>query len=349
VESEGILRPDSQRSPRPESAVVATPPDLHVEEEPFPWEPLLASDTNELAAQLDTPSISRRAGTSTSSRRTGGASAVFAAHASRWLWWALAVILILALLAGALAAAYWFFNPTVEVPSPTQKVLVPRTFKVGKNNRFHTVQEALAHVGPNDRILLQDQIITEDLLVDARSERLKQITIESEDPTRWVIWRPKSKNPSYLAVLNNIEGWQLQGITFDGQDRCSSGVVLISGRCPGATLDNIQLVGFKKKGLVFINCEGETTRPATLWRMVITAPTGGEPADCAVSFGLDKTIISASSNRNIILRDSKFLGAYTKYLEVQPSAVGKTIVEMHGVTAQPSPEQPAVVITDLSR
>ena len=332
-------------SPQPGAVVVTAPADFHSheEEEPLPWDPQFVSVTDDLTLPLHAPSQPRRRFIGTLWHWHGRE---FIARLSRpWIWWALGGVSIVVLLASLIAATFWLLWRNSSAPS--DKALSSRVYKVGKDHKLRTVQDALKKVRPNDHIVLQDPTITEDLAIDARADRLKNITIESEDPSRPVIWRPKSKDPSYLAVLTNVEGWRLEGITFDGDDRCQKGVVLLSGCCADTLFDNVHICGFKKAGLVFFNCEGEPHRPVIFSQMVITAHRGG--ADSALFFSLDPKIIGTSSNRDIVFRDCTLVGEYRKYAQVHESAVLKTQVDSQDIKVQLDTNHPATLLKELLR
>jgi hypothetical protein len=255
------------------------------------------------------------------------------------VWWVAGVMGLL-LLSGLAALTLWVFHPgSTRLVSP-EVSSSGRTLIVGADGKFHSILEALKQARPYDRIVVQGPSLSEELRFDGSDGWLKHITIESEDTTQPATWRPRSKDPSYLLVLKNVEGWRLQGFILDGQERCQSGVVLLAGRCPGTTLDRVRVQGFQNNGVLFSNCQGELGRPVTLTRSVVASLSGGS-AESGIVFALDSQTISASSNRALLLQDCRLEGFFRKPIQVLPSARGKTNVYLKQVTYRRNPDKPA--------
>jgi hypothetical protein len=202
--------------------------------------------------QANTPLVKGQTATRPAGRMGAGLAGILDLLNKKRVWWVAGVMGLL-LLSGLAALTLWVFHPgSTRLVSP-EVSSSGRTLIVGADGKFHSILEALKQARPYDRIVVQGPSLSEELRFDGSDGWLKHITIESEDTTQPATWRPRSKDPSYLLVLKNVEGWRLQGFILDGQERCQSGVVLLAGRCPGTTLDRVRVQGFQNNGVLFSN------------------------------------------------------------------------------------------------
>jgi hypothetical protein len=87
-------------------------------------------------------------------------------------------------------------------------------------------------------------------------------------------------------------------------------MVVVSGRCPGLTLEDLSLCGFKQNAIVTWNCQGRgNDRPVTL-KNVRVAPTRAE-TESALCFNANPRIPQAL-NQDIIVQDCRFEGPFRK-------------------------------------
>jgi len=130
----------------------------------------------------------------------------------------------------------------------------PTIHRVGRDGDFDTINEALAHANPGDRIVVQANSVREWLTIDPTQKRgLSNISIEAADPKKKVVWRPPTgPGPSALILLNDAEGIHFKGFKFDGEGRVKTLVHLCT--CRDIRLDDVELAGFTESGVRFTNC-----------------------------------------------------------------------------------------------
>lgn len=220
-----------------------------------------------------------------------------------------AVVVGLAALAALWALTRQPTPPTTEKPPP------PRTLKVGKDAAFKTVMDALKSVRPGDRISVAGPEHAENLVVDGADERLRNITLEGEEGDEPVRWKPRTRDPSQMIALNNVTGWMMRRFTLDGQDACRTGVVVVTGHCPGSTLEEIRVSGFTKAGIVLANCEGQQERPLTFAQVVLRTAEGS-PAEAALRFTINPNMQSVKANQHIVFRNCRLEGSFKELISL---------------------------------
>ena len=278
-----------------------------VEEESIPWENL--SDTKDQIAHTDTAASAKK---QSSLKLRGSKSAVSAADRRR-LWWVIGIVSGVALL--LLAILFWLaflsdapktIYPDQQQPAVAARLLVSRA---GPPNAFRSVQEAAARAGPGAHIVLQDAVLEEQTILKNKHN----LFIESA-PGGSVIWRGPAKGDAAKQILyvENCENLVLQGITFDGGGKVDEALFLF-GNCPGLSVKDVEIAGFKKYGMVLSNCAGKPGREVLI-QHVHTA-TGD--ADAAIAFSLiDK--VTPKLNQYISIRSCRFEGNYKKPVLLDP-------------------------------
>ncbi len=299
-------------APQRAASAVAPAPRPAPKDGPPSWDQI-AGDTARPDNKANTPPTSVRTFAGTLTQRLSATLAAGLSEHNR-VWVVVAVVA--AVLAGSLGLAAWLaLGRDGGGVAPSEKSPA-RTFKVGKDAALKTVQDALKLVRPGDRIAVQGPEHFENLLVDGREDRLRNILLEPDDGAAPVIWKPSSRDPSQMIALSNVAGWRVQGFTFDGHDACRGSVLLLTGRCPGTVLDKVRVEGFRKVGVLFMNCEGDPDRPVSVARSSIR-PVERETADAAFSFGIDPQMLTVKSNRHITLSDCRLDGAYQSRVQVR--------------------------------
>ncbi len=294
--------PSARTTPVPATAAAprATPtptapragPTPTAEEEHAPWEHL-APETDDLTAQGDTPPRqTRKAGPSSTRRRPVGKP-----DATRDRKRVLVVVAIVsAVILGGFAVALlwaWLRDPGPSAASNAAPVQRP-PLRVGKGQRFASVQTAIRNAIPGDTVLVHGpDPLEEELLFDGKDERRKNLTIAAENGGTPLLWRaPKGKELVHLIALSGADGLRLRGFTLDGDNRCKRSVILMTGHCPGTTLEDLTVQGFTTTGVLLMNCDGEAARPVTFSHLSIKTTT----ADAAYEFDLTPQI-EARPNR----------------------------------------------------
>jgi hypothetical protein len=151
----------------------------------------------------------------------------------------------------------------------------------GEPGTFATLAAALEHAPPGAHVLLRADTWNEALVVGPADA--SAVYIEGQAPSGGpVCWRAPPEHPTDLPLLK-VSGradFHLSGMTLDGEDRLHQ-LVVLAGPCPGLTLQQLHLTGFRQAGLTLRGCTGTEDRPVTLDRLRI-APT--RVAEAGVAF-----------------------------------------------------------------
>jgi hypothetical protein len=196
--------------------------------------------------------------------------------------------------------------PDQQQPAVAARLLVSRA---GPPNAFRSVQEAAARAGPGAHIVLQDAVLEEQTILKNKHN----LFIESA-PGVSVIWRGPAKGDAAKQILyvENCENLILQGITFDGGGKVDEALFLY-GNCPGLSVKDVKIAGFKKYGIAISNCAGKPGREALIQDVHIAA---GD-ADAAIAFSLiDK--VTPKLNQYLVIRGCRFEGNYKKPVLLDP-------------------------------
>jgi serine/threonine protein kinase len=171
----------------------------------------------------------------------------------------------------------------------------------GGPNTVPTVREALKKARPHERILLADDLEEQLDLTDG-----KPVTLESEEG-RPITWRlPPAHTPRpYLLFLSNARDVHLKGITFDGGEKVEE-ILLLTGVCPGLTLEDLRFQGFTRSAVVVANCAGTAEHPVRLTGLHAYTQQARE---AALLFDLNPKV-SPRRNDFVILRDFQFEGPF---------------------------------------
>jgi serine/threonine protein kinase len=292
-----------------------------VSEEEEAWDQV-AAETTKSTSRANTPPRQPRK-SAPAPRRVGGTTRDGLPDRRRvWIvvGIATAVVLFLVVVAGVVG---FLLARRVEA-NPPDKPAPRSALKVGKDAKYKTLAEAWRNAIEGDHIIVQGPLLEENLQLDGQDARQRNITIEPEDPGAPFTWRPNpnAKDVSHLLALKNVEGLHLRGVTFDGADRCGKSVLLLTGHCPGTSLEDIRIQGFSGSGVMFVNCEGDPTQPLTLSKAVIVA-SPGKPAHSAWEFDLKPSLELVKRNQFLTLRDCRIEGIFEASIRLSETARGK--------------------------
>jgi hypothetical protein len=187
----------------------------------------------------------------------------------------------LVLLAGLVCGAgvRWVVGRSPDAPAADPGALV--VDRSGDAGTFPTIAAAVRAAPPGGRIVVRADSWEEALRVPA--DGVAAVTIEGKAPGGGPVrWGAPADHPADQPLLRitGRAGLRVRGMVLDGADRLQ-GLVLVDGPCPGLTLEDLHLTGFRQKAVVFRACSGTADRPVTL-RRVRVAP--GSPAAAALSF-----------------------------------------------------------------
>jgi len=206
--------------------------------------------------------------------------------------------------------AIWYFllrDSTSNVVESTDRKLYVGKMVEGEL-RFPTINAAVSKSQPGDHIVILDDTITEDLITfSAPSGFPKNLTLEAGNEAKMVTWRvkpPVRKDSPHRSILElrAVEGFTLRGFVLDGQGHTES-ILRVQGKCPGLTLENVQMISPTTNGIRFIDASGESDRPISLNQVRIVV---GSEADSAIS------LMSLSGNAGVVahlhIRDCRLEG-----------------------------------------
>jgi serine/threonine protein kinase len=202
--------------------------------------------------------------------------------------------------------------PPAADPGINREAGLLQVTKHGASGASRTVGEALAKATPGSRILVfaQDGIHEELLRIDKKIAN--DITIEGDTRSgKALVWRAPGGGGDALIHIANAEGLKFKGIVFDGQDRTEN-LFVLAGSCPGVTLEETTLRGFRRVGVAFRDCVAEARKPAALVRARIFA---SRDADAGLLF-------EGSNNRDIDVRDCRIEGPFRSAIQIAASVDG---------------------------
>jgi hypothetical protein len=261
------------------------------------WE-RVASDTQEAEARADTSPNGERQKQSASRMRPSLLE--FRARERRRLLIVLGVvaavivIVLVATLVIALRGDGDKTDPRTDSPPPNTLYVSLK----GKDGAFRTVREAVRKSKPGYRIVVLDGPIEEDYLNLASSLGVpKDLTLETEPgaTVEWKLKRSVEKPPTTLVTLSHLDGFTLRGFTFDGVGRVKD-LLMITGACPGLTIEDVKLRNFERNGVYIANCQGTSERPVTIRTVQISV---AKPVEAGFAFDINPSIKDMRANQHI--------------------------------------------------
>ena len=165
-----------------------------------------------------------------------------------------------------------------------------------------TWRDAFLKVRPGGQILVRDSEIQGLLQIARTTKPPANVTIAPEGGQP-LVWRPAAKfdpKDRLLNISDGVEGLVLKNIAFDGQGQIDE-LVLLTGTCPGLTLQNVSLEGYKKYGIRIMNCQG-TEQPV---KLVDVTSKNADGAQAAVWFDLLGNM-SPKSNSYFLFKNCSF-------------------------------------------
>jgi serine/threonine protein kinase len=266
-----------------------------VEEEISSWASL-APSTDELGHHDTDPTSGR-----TSGRRGSG---VKIDPNRRMLWVILGVCAVFAVAGVALTVSLLRSGDPNQAQQHRERP--PLVFDPAAGGGFKTLQDAIENAQAGDRILLKAAEINECVTI------AKPLTIEPDGDLQ-VVWGPPrnlpNENITKLIYFNAAGACTIKGkITFTGEDRIDT-ALLLYGKCPGLTIDGVQIVKCKKCGIYVTTCEGSKENPVSLSGITFALP---QPTQVGVFLDLAGRPGAQSKNRFLVMRDLKFDGPGSK-------------------------------------
>jgi hypothetical protein len=227
----------------------------------------------------------------------------------RRAWWEIVLVVLFAIMLLGLAATVLTGiirgllagKPAAPVATTREPVTLFVNRSGGAFTRF---DDALRQARTGDRIVIQDLAVDERVRLSV-SNCPRGLTIEGEEG-KAVVWRAPAGalDTDSLLTVDGVADLHFRNLTLDGGDRQQK-LVLLTGRCPGLTLDNLELRSFKVCGVLVMNCDGDADKPVTLSQLRLTAT---QPAESALQFNTLASIKAIPANRSIRVRDCRCQG-----------------------------------------
>lgn len=266
----------------------------------------MAPETEETEPDTDSDArVSRRP--APGSRKKLGA-AERAAHQRRRFWIVVGIASGVSLLGVAVLVYFAFFHkstvtgPRVPPPRPPLRVNSEGT------GAYRRLVDALGHAQAGDRIVVETDLNENNVPVNPRH---RNVIVEAM-PNKTIVWKCPDNITDMppdnvrLLTINGVEGFQLKGITLDGNKKAP---VLISlyGRCPDLKLENLNLSGFTRYGVQLTNCEGSKSAPVQL--IDLTFVTLDKQSALFFTLDAQKSFNDITKIRFITVRGCRFNGA----------------------------------------
>lgn len=235
---------------------------------------------------------------------------------------------IIAAASGALVAVVVFavilwphHGATIPKDSATGVLFVQNG---GGPGTFPTLQAAIDHSRPGDRILVRDAQIEECVRVsDGHGE---SVTVEPATPDLHVVWScPPNPPEGVLLMFEGASHFRLHGFILDGKQHVGD-LVAISGRCRDLTLEDNVCQGFDQTALAFSEAQAKPGDLAIhLVGLRIIAPSTGK-ADSALRFsgGLSENIVAENCRFEGPLKAAIRVAGQIAHVEVRDSRFFKT-------------------------
>jgi hypothetical protein len=188
---------------------------------------------------------------------------------------------------------------------------------------YSSINEALGSCGAGAIVRIFDQEVYEEQILHGRrsgsnsSVHIKIIAEKGPDGKTATLRLPKdAARGSPLVHLEAAEGFSIIGLTLDGDGR-SDDLVLLSGNCPGATLDDCRLQGFKHAAIRLAKCEGKDDEyghevPIHVRGLRFDCPAGGQRGEAA-------PIVFQGDNQDVLVHRCGFLGPWPTPVQVEGS------------------------------
>ena len=215
--------------------------------------------------------------------------------------WKLAVLLVT--IVGSAAAGVALRLKLKGEPAgggPAERAAVLVVSRAGTPDSFPTIRAALDAAQSGDRIQVRETEWEEALRLDRGGALGKGVIVEGG--AGGVVWRvPPGHNEGLsLLHLSSVAGLTLRNFTLDGRDQVQH-LVTLSGPCPGLTLEDVHLRGFRTSAVHLTGCTGEACNPVHLRRLHV-AP--GREAET----GLLLESYPDQACRHVRVRDCQFEG-----------------------------------------
>jgi hypothetical protein len=229
-------------------------------------------------------------------------------------WWEVVLVGLMIFGGGAAAVTalvLWlaFRQPAGTAHAPAPENLTLLVSRAGGPGTVPSLDVALKKAKVGSRIVIQDPTVEAEIHLDGTLPR--GVTIEGE-AGKTVVWSgpPGGDNLVALCNLAGVEDLHLRNLTFDGGGNREK-LLLITGKCPGLTLENLDLRGFKQCAILIMNAAGTADRPVTFKGLRTSTPL---EVRAALLFDIYPKM-AIQRNQYFHIQDCRFEGPYKTPVE----------------------------------
>ena len=171
---------------------------------------------------------------------------------------------------------------------------------------------------------------------------ISNVTIESEEGHPSFTWKA-IENPGphakMLTIFNAVD-FHLKNVILDGGNRTEA-LVVLSGTCPGTTLENVTLKGIQNMGCGWPTARAATPPTARFRLLALTIQTE-KPDQTGLFFDISGNIPTIPKNRDISVRKLDFVGPGVKVKTADAAKMERIILpERHPAGRRPLIRPPA--------
>lgn len=209
------------------------------------------------------------------------------------------------------------FSRTTPVLPGRQPLVVSQT---GDPGTYRSIGLALKNAIAGDVVRVELPNSPDGALVGPFAERLtisalpRDITLEGYDPSgafRPIEWTAPEGGPDEpLLKIQGAQGLTIRGFRLSGRNRVNS-LVDVQGSCPSLRLEDLQLEGFRAKGLCLNGARGGRNEPISLERLRVKGQVFSK-AEAAIALAP----FQASDSRDIRVVDCRFEGPFDAVLRI---------------------------------
>lgn len=181
----------------------------------------------------------------------------------------------------------------------------------------HTLAAALRKAKDGDRILIKGNITEANLTVNKA-----KLVIEAD---KGVVWKCPANVPpnTKLLIVENAPEFQLRDVILDGDNQADF-LVVMYGKCPGATFDKVEFRGMRRYAVHVTNCEGSAEAPVLFSQCSFET----KPSQTGIYFDFNPTVSTVKLNGHFRLKGCTFAGSGKKVGARNPNFVEKGTLEM---------------------
>ena len=159
--------------------------------------------------------------------------------------------------------------PGQTVPVAYDKPARLIVMRTADKNSLVTIKDALVRAKSGDHIVVQENNIDEAVQLTSTATGIRDITIEAEARNhKPVVWRLPGGRPPGTPILavSNVPGLCIKGFRFESSKKSIADAIVLSGSCPGLTVQDCYFEGFASSAIRLSDCSGRQELPCVLAR-----------------------------------------------------------------------------------